>query len=141
MSNASVIVRIKDAYRYFASANDEMEQMVEIILRGMCEDVKNEDIYEACHVLAEPLFGEDYHEYVDEVMQILRVGILPQDMNALSTWFNNLGLVDPDVDISFSVIEPDAIAINLEVHDDTCNGRGNAVSEPIRAHATLGPRI
>lgn len=99
-TGATVIVRIKDAHQYFASANDEMEQMVEIILRGFCDGVKDDDIYEACHVMAEPLFGEDYHEYVDEVIQILRKGIHVNDMEALCLWFMNLGQSDPDVDIS-----------------------------------------
>lgn len=50
--------------------------------------------------MAEPLFGEDYHEYVDEVIQILRKGIHVNDMEALCLWFMNLGQSDPDVDIS-----------------------------------------
>lgn len=137
---ADMIIHTKDAQQYFGSGNHEMHEMVELVVRGLVENLSDDDIYESCHVLAEPVFGEDYHEYVDELISILRGGMSPQDFKALKTKYELYRWVlDPDLNLSVSVIEPNFLNVSLEGFRAERNGCNSQVLEPIRAHGTIGP--
>lgn len=130
-------VFLKDAATYFQSANEEMMEMVETIVRGLLDEVSDDDIYEGCCYLAEPIFGEFYHEYVFEVVAILKSGLIKEEFNLIKhDWKHIHGF---DCSINVNLVESDYISITVESHEINSN---NAHTLPaIRINSRIQPSV
>lgn len=130
------VVHLKDSGAFFNSGDEEMQEMTEIILRGLLDDVKDDDIYEGCYHLAQPVFGEDYHEYVYEVIEILRNNMNQEHFQKVQADWNKFGCSESE--LRFQVLEPHYALINVESYNANSN---NGCPEPIRISASIQPLV
>lgn len=132
----TVVIRMENASAFLGTANHEMIEMSEIIIRGMIESVDSTTINEACHPIAFPLFGEDYEEYVHELYEIFRSSLNQEDLTALATSWE---LTNGEGDLKLILLEPEVIMITLEY----CHVPDSPVTSTasLRLPCTIGPAV